>query len=160
MFVAKHILVPVDTDPSADAQLADLVVDAAGDLASFFKARVTLVHVAVPIVVPVLDASDKQRHKLLLDATASRNDVAERSLVALEQRLRAGGVTAEHTTIDGANNVADAVIELVAAKGVDLITLATGGRTDAQTRILGNVAERIAHLSPVPVLLIPARKDS
>lgn len=54
---------------------------------------------------------------------------------------------------------ADTIVRFVAEKKVDLIVMATHGRTGFSRFMLGSVTEKVIRQSPVPVLAIPAAPE-
>lgn len=53
----------------------------------------------------------------------------------------------------------DAIIDFVREKKVELIVMATHGRTGFNRLLLGSVAEKVIRNSPVPVLAVPAGEE-
>lgn len=51
---------------------------------------------------------------------------------------------------------AKAILAVADAEGVEMIVIASHGRSGLQRWVLGSVAERVARTSPVPVLIVPA----
>jgi len=54
-------------------------------------------------------------------------------------------------------NVADALLQLGARRGVDAICLATHGRTGMSQAILGSVAQQVLRQARCPVVLLPPK---
>ena len=52
------------------------------------------------------------------------------------------------------------VLDAAEAQNVDLIVVASHGRTGMTRWLLGSVAEKIARTAHVPVVIVPTRKDS
>ena len=52
---------------------------------------------------------------------------------------------------------ADTIVRVAQDRGVDLIVMATHGRTGLQHVLLGSVAEKVVRLAPCPVLTIKQR---
>jgi nucleotide-binding universal stress UspA family protein len=132
-----HILAP--TDFSASAIQA---VTAAFELAQTFGAKLSLLHVievpayAIEVALP-LEALERDARRelalLLLEAEAAHMDVT---------RLVDVGVPYQK------------IVETATAEQVDLIVMATHGRTGLSHLVLGSVAERMVRLAPCPVLTI------
>jgi len=132
-----HILAP--TDFSASAIQA---VTAAFELAQTFGAKLSLLHVievpayAIEVALP-LEALERDARRelalLLPEAEAAYMDVT---------RLVDVGVPYQK------------IVETATAEQVDLIVMATHGRTGLVHLVLGSVAERIVRLAPCPVLTI------
>jgi nucleotide-binding universal stress UspA family protein len=132
-----HILSP--TDFSEHAKQA---VTSAFELAQTFGAKVSLLHVielpvyAIAVALPLEDLERDARHELALllpDAAAAHMDVT---------RLVELGVPYQK------------IVQTATAEQVDLIVMATHGRTGLGHLVMGSVAERVVRLVPCPVLTI------
>jgi nucleotide-binding universal stress UspA family protein len=158
-FAPKHLFVPVDADVTGDRELAIDLVDAACDLAARFDAKITLCHVALPIVtspVPPID-SFGEAYRAMADVLEARNASAGRVLAELKQRAEERGRSAEMLLVTKAGSVPDLIVESAESAGADLIMMATHGRRGLKRLVLGSVAERTAHLANGPVLLLPPK---
>lgn len=156
-FPPKHLFVPVDADVTADRDLANQLVDAATALASSLDARVTLCHVALPVVtspVPPVD-SFGEAYRAMSDVLEARNAAAGRTLAELKERVAARGRSVDVTLVTKAGSVPDLIVEAAQGAKADLIVMATHGRKGIRRLVLGSVAERTAHLAGLPVLLLP-----
>lgn len=156
-FHPRNILVPVEVDPVADRALAERLVDDACALAKLFDARMTLLHVAPPIVSPMTPPSDivSDAYRAMLDVAEARNTASARTLKELEARAIAAGVTAKSCMTSRPGSVPRAIIEVAGEEGSDLIVMTTHARRGIERLLLGSVAERTAHLARVPVMLLP-----
>jgi universal stress protein A len=133
----RHIL--TSTDFSEHAKQA---VTAAFELAQTFGAKLSLLHVievpayAIEVSLP-LEAleRDARRELALLLPEAEVAHVAVTRLVNM-------GVPAQ------------TILETATSEEVDLIVMATHGRTGLGHLVLGSVAERVVRLAPCPVLTI------
>ena len=132
-----HILVPTDfSEPSQRAMTY------AFELAQKVGAKLSLLHVievpvyAIEVYLPLQDLEQDARRelaRLLPEAEAAHVDVTR--LVAM------GGPY-------------EKILETATAEQVDLIVMATHGRTGLSHLVLGSVAERVVRLAPCPVLTI------
>lgn len=157
-FAPKHLFVPVDADVTGDRQLADQLVDAAADLASAFDARVTLCHVALPVVtspVPPVD-SFGEAYRAMSDVLEARNAAAGRTLTELKERVARRGRPVEVALVTKPGSVPELIVEAAQSAKADLIVMTTHGRKGLKRLVLGSVAERAAHIAGLPVLLLPA----
>jgi nucleotide-binding universal stress UspA family protein len=140
--VPGRILVPLD-----GSSLAERALPVAAELARLSGASVELVHVHVPISpdpihVEGLPVIDEHMHSLRRDH--------ERAYL---ERLRGGaGATASTALLDGP--VAPGLAAHARAVGAWLIVLTTHGRGGLERLWLGSVADEVARVSPVPVLLV------
>ena len=158
MFAPKHVLVPVDADVSGDKALADGLVDDAADLASAFDARITLVHVALPVSSPAVPPeAEGPAYRAMLHVLDVRNQAAKRALEALAKRVIARGLTCDSALVTDPGNVPELLLSTAERIGADLVVIATHGRRGMKRVVLGGVAERVAHLAKVPVLLLPPK---
>ena len=133
----RHILSP--TDFSEHAKQA---VTAAFGLAQRFGAKLSLLHVievpvyAIEVALPLENLEREARRGLALlhpEAEAAHVDVA---------RLVELGVPYQR------------ILETARTEQVDLIVMATHGRTGLGHLFVGSVAERVVRLAPCPVLTI------
>ena len=156
-FSPKHILVPVDVDPISDQPLALRLVDDACAFAKTIGARLTLLHVAVPVVSPMQPPAELlgQSYRAMLDVAEARNSACGRVLNELVQRAEALGVVARSLMTSRTGSVPEVIVHVAKDEGADLIMLTTHGRRGLNRLLLGSVAERTAHLSHVAVLLLP-----
>jgi universal stress protein A len=132
-----HLLTP--TDFSAPATQA---VTAAFELAQTFGAKLSLLHVievpvyAIEVALPLEDLErDARRELALLLPEAEAAHVGVTRLVDM-------GVPYQK------------IVETATAEQVDLIVMATHGRTGLSHLVLGSVAERVVRMAPCPVLTI------
>lgn len=119
---------------------------------------------AEPASLLVLAVADTALRPLLghgHDTAQSAADAVAKTRVVLEQagkRLAGQGVQADCLLIDLTENrgsrVAQVILDEAAEAGADLIVLGTHGRRGFQRFLLGSVAETVARLAPVPVLLV------
>jgi universal stress protein A len=133
----RHILAP--TDFSAPAHEA---VTTAFELAQTFGAKLSLLHV---IEVPVYAI------EVALPLEALERD-ARRELARLLPEAEAAHVDVTWLVNMGAPY--QKIAETATAEQVDLIVMATHGRTGLSHVVLGSVAERMVRLAPCPVLTI------
>lgn len=156
-FHPKLLLVPVDVDITGDVALAERLVDDACSFAQPFGAALRLLAVALPQSAPLPMAEPASpAARALLDVVSARNTHAQRVLRDLEARARSHGVTADAELWQHASgNVPESIVSAATALSADAIILSTHARRGVKRLLLGSVAERVAHLAPVPVLLLP-----
>ena len=156
-FAVKHILVPVDVDPIGDRPIAERLVEDACSFAKAAGARLTLLHVAIPVVSPLLAPADLvgEAYRAMLDVAEARTAASGRQLNELAQRAGDLGVTARPMITSRTGSIPEVIVQVAKEEGADLIMLTTHGRRGLKRILLGSVAERTAHLSSVPVLLLP-----
>jgi nucleotide-binding universal stress UspA family protein len=162
VFAPKSILVPVDVDVTADAALAEQLVDDACAVAKMTGARMTLLHVAIPVLSPMsappLAGAAGGAHRAMLDVLEARNAHSARRLKELQARAQAAGVDAEERLATDVGSIPEVIAEVARKESADLIVMTTHGRRGLKRLLLGSVAERTAHLAHADVLLLrPAR---
>lgn len=95
--------------------------------------------------------------RTLDELSARRRHDAQAFLDEAKQLAAGQGVEAVTAVVQSAVAVPEAIIEAVAQAGCGLIVMGTNGRSGFSRLALGSVAERVARLSPVPVMLVPPR---
>ncbi len=80
-------------------------------------------------------------------------DASEVYLASVQGRLAREGISVAIEAVE-AVRPSQAIVDYARRNGVDLIVLATHGYSGLQKFLLGSVAFKILHESPVPVLLI------
>lgn len=140
----RHILAPVDF--SAYSKKA---VEVALMLAKAFGAKLSLLHVVEPPPYPIEGYAPSGAAADLL------TDLEEQASQELAQWLpeaqTAGVPVARYVVIGSPYRK---IIDTAEAEQVDLIVMATAGRTGFSRLVMGSVAERVVRTSPCPVLTI------
>jgi nucleotide-binding universal stress UspA family protein len=138
-----HVLVPLDGSPLAEATLP--LVE---DLARRTDGHVTLLYVApVPHGLPPVPDPPAIDELVRRDA-----HLAEAYLDEHRRRLTAAGIDAAATIAAGRPAVQ--ILRQAEASGVDLIALATHGRSGLQAWTHGSVTEEVLHTTRTPLLLV------
>lgn len=155
-FAPKHILAPLALAPEDDYELAEHAVDVACDLAEKFGSQVTLLHLASltsPAQSAVMDVSGKiyQTLALVLQARISRGRM---KLAELQKRVEKRGIPVNSSVIDSPESIAHAICDFAKNEKTDLILIGSHSRHGLKKFFLGSVAEKVVHLSSVPVLLL------
>ena len=157
MLPLKKILCPVDfSEPSR------LALSAAAELAAQFDAELIVLHVApeVPVVGPGI-ANPIGQMSAGFDVESYQREIFEASQKELEGLIQnsvpAGRQARAMTSVgQAASEIVDQAREL----GVDLVVIATHGRTGWRHLVFGSVAEQVVRLSDPPVLTIRAPRDN
>ena len=145
----QHIMVPLDGSELAECVLPHVEAIAAGCNVT----RVTLIMVVRPLHMyggAETRISPEERKHLEEDSL----QVATAYLEEKAQMLRDKGVVAEVKVLLG--NVHDQLIDYISENGVDLIIIATHGRSGVSRLFLGSVADRLLRHAPAPVLMVRA----
>ena len=149
----KHILVPLD-----GSDLAECVLPQVEMLSKECRCapQITLIRVVTPLKlyggfdfggVPEY-ISPEQIQRLEDDA---RNN-AEIYLDGQVKRLKTDGLTVEARVVFGL--ASESLTEYAEQNGVDLIVIATHGRSGIREWFWGSVAERILKTSKIPILMV------
>ena len=138
----KRILVAHDfSDRSATA------VRVAGDWATDFDAKITVLHVVEPVVYPEFYAinvlSDDVMTRLRDRATEALDDAADKIL---------GDRPVNTLVLVG--RATDTIIAEARPENFDLVVMGTRGLTGLEQLVLGSVAEGVLRRCPVPLLTV------
>lgn len=141
-----HILAATDLSDEMRSR-----APAVSALARQLGARITLLHVVAghdaiphgaPLAPPITEPTDP----------GSMETAREK----IQERLSLYGEDVDITTdVIAAGEVPRAIVEYAEEHGVDLIAMATHGRTGFKHMVLGSVAEGVVRRSTVPVLVVP-----
>jgi nucleotide-binding universal stress UspA family protein len=140
----RKILVPVDL-----SEISTRIVSVAEMMARQFDAEVHLLFVArvfeylTSIYVP--HPSIDKFHKEILDG-------AEKRLAEFRDEHFEGFSKVQWTVRGG--DIAEEIIAYAKEQHIDLMILGTHGRKGLDRVVFGSVADRVAKMSPVPVLLV------
>jgi nucleotide-binding universal stress UspA family protein len=138
--VLRHLLVPLDGSP-----LAEAVLPVATAMAARFQARVTLFHI---LEKGAPDTIHGQPH--LTDG-----DAAQAYLEGMARRPGFTDLVVDvHVHRAQADDVAVSVVQHAEELGADLIVLATHGRGGLRRLLFGRVAQRALQRGATPVLLV------
>jgi nucleotide-binding universal stress UspA family protein len=140
-----QILAPTDFSESSKQAIAY-----AWGWAQTFRAKLLLLHVvALPTYAPQPDETTADLITALLD------ELKREANVQMAQLLPEAGATNVDVTRRVVVGVPyETILETVGAESVDLIVMATHGRTGLRHLLMGSVAERVVRLAPCPVLTV------
>ena len=138
------ILVPLDRSKRAEAILPHVQ-----NLARRYNAKVILLQVVEPVP---LDIGTEQAYVKLWEEFGWRAGQAESYLVALQGDFREKGIDARTRVVSGP--VVDAIIGAAEDESVDLIAMASHGRSGLSQVFYGSVAAGVLHRVGRPLLLI------
>jgi nucleotide-binding universal stress UspA family protein len=149
----NKIMVPMD-----GSDLAECVIPHVTAIISAFKSKeVILVRVVNPVMLPVsvpaqddFGFTEKNRHQL----GASRKKAAEVYLKKMADSMDIPGTIINFILLEG--NPANMLADYANENEVDLIVIASHGRSGVSRWVMGSVAERIVRTSCVPVLMVRA----
>jgi universal stress protein A len=145
----RHILAPTDFSDYAKKALSDAL-----ELAQTFGAKLSLLHVVEPS--PYLDGLIPSPTGADLLSDLERQASAELARVLPD--TQEAKITVTRAVAIGSPS--QKIVETAEAEHVDLIVMATHGRTGLSHLLIGSVAERVVRTAPCPVLTIrpPAEK--
>lgn len=151
MFKIKNILLP--TDLSSTSLVA---ADYAIELAVQYKAKIHLLHVlekTPPILA--IRSLDLSQEKIL----KSFEEEGRKSLdIAIKKIKKGKGEQFEIEPVLLKGNDYDEIVKYSKEKKIDLIVIATHGRTGLLHTLLGSVAEKVIRYAKCPVLVITPNK--
>ena len=152
----KKVLIALDYDPSAEK-----IAETGYQLASALKAEVILLHViAEPAYYSSMEYSPIMGFNGFMDTfdVGLSNDLKDGIRSQSQEFLNKskdhlGG--ANITTLITEGPFADSIIDAAGEQQADLIVMGSHSRRGLDKLLMENVAEKVVHLSKVPVLVIP-----
>lgn len=147
----KKIMVAVD-----GSKTTDLVLKEALYFSTSLNAHLCIVHVVD--VYPIYNLGidfDRCREIVINDGMAMLETIKEKMAnqsVVIETKLV--------ELIDGEMRISEKLIETIKTYKSDLLILGTHGRRGFNRLILGSVAEETVRISPIPILLVPSKKEN
>lgn len=148
----KNLL--VSTDFSEASMLA---IDAAAMLAQAFDAKVTLVHVFDPAPMTPM-ASSQLSSAEQLDVEQGYERAMHTELARLREEKLAKVADVKVALVFG-KNAAESICHYAEKEEIDLIVIATHGRTGIARMLIGSVAERVVRHANCPVLTLRSRLE-
>ncbi len=146
MFDFKRILCSTDFSEPSFAGL-----DAACDLARKYSGQLILVHVVEPIPTAAVPIGDHSGFNVAVHQRVLKEN-AETSIRELVEKRLPPEVPVKTVIAEG--DPANQIVRVAATEEVDLIVIATHGRTGWRHVIYGSVAERVVRLAGPAVLTI------
>jgi len=147
----EKILVPLD-----GSKLAECVLPHVESLAKGGQVKgVIFVRVAEPVQPPL--GGDEDLAFSIKDwkrVESQHRAAAQKYLLQLVSQLKYGDVSVKSEVIVG--KAAESIADYVTKNEVDLIVIATHGRSGVSRWVWGSVADRILHSVCVPVLMVRA----
>ena len=144
MWPPKKILCPTDFSEGSQAAISQ-----ATELARQFGAMIYLLHV-IPIQTSL--PTDPISSFNMAEATDILQEQAKRNLQDSAEKLQHAGLTTRAIVLMG--EAASAIVETAEREQVDLIVIATYGKTGWRRLAFGSVTEKVVRLATCPVLTI------
>lgn len=138
------MLIPVDGSAYSD-HAVDYVIRRAA--LSREPVRVHLLNVQLPM--------QGVNVKLFISQESLSNYYREEGMAVVgppRAKLEAAGLACEHHI--GVGEPGHVVVEFAKSTGADEVVMGTHGRGALAGAVMGSVAQKVAHLSPVPVVLV------
>ena len=121
-------------------------------LASWFEARVTVLHVSAPLPWPLPPDALTPHVAAPADVLLAERERAERDLERFVAPLRQAGAAIETRLLDG--DPARQIRAVADALPADLLVMGTHGRSGFEHLILGSVTEKMLRRASCPVLTV------
>ncbi len=153
----KTILVPLDGSELAESIFPH--IEAFARQTSAWPADVVLVRVCEParMVMAGYGADAIGQAAIIADqAAAVVKEDAEKYLAAVEKRLKEAGLKVRTDLLEG--DPADEILNYAANNPVDLIAMATHGRSGLSRWAYGSVASKVLRGIATPLLLVTPEK--
>ncbi len=143
----QHILVPLD-----GSELAEMALEDAFALAQLSQAEITLLQVISPIDHVIIDATS---HPIFVDEQWQlQKSFALTYLKDICDRVECDEVKIHRVVEMGLP--AETIIDFAQRHPIDLIVMATHGRSGLQRWVFGSVADKVLRGANIPVLLVRA----
>ena len=150
--LTQNLLVSTDFSPASL-----LAVEAAATLARAFRAKVTLAHVFDPTpLAPMASSQLNEAEQLEVEQGYERRLHTELELLR-DQKL--SGIDDVKVALILGKSPADSLCHYAEREDIDLIVIATHGRTGIARMLIGSVAERVVRHAHCPVLTLRSRLE-
>lgn len=120
-------------------------------LAEKFEAELHVLH--------VVDNVDKVAERHGTTGTLEPDEVADGPKAWLAELLGETGTVRRVDAVQFGNDVAEKIVNYARTKAIDVIVLASHGRTGLARMWLGSVAEKVIRAAPCPVLVLRATAE-
>jgi nucleotide-binding universal stress UspA family protein len=143
----QHILVPLD-----GSELAEQAIPHARKLAQP-PAQLSLLRAMPQEYIAAVEQAGRYASKFSTEETLAKAEAEERDYLnrVAQELQQAGYQVSTQVTRRGA---AEAILDYANHHGVDLIVIASHGRSGIRRWILGSVTQKVLHSAHIPVLVI------
>jgi nucleotide-binding universal stress UspA family protein len=146
----KKILVPLD-----GSELAECVLPHVESIAKGCGVQnVVFLRVVEPFHMPVSGVGAGFSEEDMKRMNSENRAAAENYLSQLANRTKYDGVNVQAQVISG--RAAESIADYATKNAIDLITIATHGRSGVSRWVWGSVADRVIRSACVPVLMVRA----
>lgn len=153
----RHVLIPLDGSP-----VSEEVVGPALELGRLMEADCTLLRAVEPLT-PVLHSRKPAPVPAISEdgkrLPAEQMRVAQNYLEGVAQRVRSQAPRVQTAVITG-TSAAEAILNEIGPRGIDLVALVMNSRRRVARRVLGSVSDKIVRAANVPILLYHPRSKS
>lgn len=139
----RKILVPTDGSRASEA-----AVGPATEFAKLFDSEILVLHAEYPFMMPGPELGT-------FPTPVSTPSAEDDTTAGIAESFRGAGIKVARQTELG--DPASVILDQSQAAKVDLIAMATHGRSGLSRWVLGSVAEQVLRHGTVPLLLVPAR---
>jgi nucleotide-binding universal stress UspA family protein len=144
----KNIVVTLD-----GSEQAEIAVEHAETIAKgCSEPQIILLRVIEPVRMPYGDPMPGLSIPQLNQLEKDEKAMAEKYLNKIAARLTVAGIKTSVKTMNGL--AADTIVDFINQNNIDLVIMATHGRSGLSRWIWGSVADRILHGVCVPVLMV------
>jgi len=144
----QSILVPLDGSPEAEVVLPHVA-----SLATKIGSRVTIFEaIDMASLGPTEFAGYSESAVRGLEATVTKY------VCGIRDQLKGQGLTGECTAEKAIGPAADEIVDYAEKHDIDLIAMATHGRSGVKRWVFGSVAEKVLHAVHIPILLVRVQK--
>jgi nucleotide-binding universal stress UspA family protein len=144
----QKILVPLDGSELSERSLEHVKAVAAG-----CRVPETVLFRAVePLSAETVAALAQAGDSVLREAELDNQNKAKKYLDKVRDRLKKGGLAVKTVVADGP--AAEEILDYAQKNKIDLIVMASHGRSGISRWFFGSVAQKILQHSPVPVLMV------
>lgn len=148
----KTILLPTDF-----SECGNYALSYAASLARTFRASIICINVIEPIV-PTVGYTGMAEPLPIADIAEQLEDSAERELPKLAECDECAGLDIEELVVHG--EAASEIVRVAKEREVDLIVIASHGRTGLGRILFGSTAESVVRHASCPVLVVkPPQED-
>src|SRR5262245_27820178 len=140
------ILLPTDF-----SECGNYALSYAASLARTFKASIICLNVIEPIV-PTVGYSGMTEPLPIADSAEQLEDSAEREVPKLAECDECAGLEIEELVVHG--EASAEIVRVAKDRNVDLIVIASHGRTGLGRILFGSTAEAVVRHAPCPVLVV------